>query len=412
MRASIGKLHPAFVRAAATAATAAPRGSFTATINYNTADIIHLAQSDARAAREAFWRPLNDYRQRMAKLGARHAVEELGMRRDEFAAAIKSETPTARQRRLNSFGEYTKRLALEQDSEAIAAQHARKLSGTAFRQSFEVPVTSARGREGATLQAMGFQLEEHVSKMQDWDDPKEIVRLYHREMEQLLKATTGATHVFCSPHRLRRTQPGGRPMQLKDQKQLATAQPPLHGVHNDFDPSFADELARCLAEHEASSRDAAAAGGGSTAQAISLGLCKQLRAAGVSAAEVRASRVVMINTWRSIGSLPVRRQPLCLVDTRTVAACDVAAIEMPAGIMGVHPLRLTYSLPSEQHAWHWFPEMRPSEVLIFKQFDSADERSCRMLHTAVHHPDTPTDADPRQSCEMRMLCLLPAGDEP
>ena len=101
----------------------------------------------------------------------------------------------------------------------------------------------------------------------------------------------------------------------------------------------------------------------------------------------------------------VSRQPLALVDTRTVAAEDAAVITLPAGLSSSYPIRLVYARPSEAHRWFWFPEMRSSEVLLFKQFDSADERSCRMLHSAVHHPETPHDAPPRRSVELRMLCL-------
>ena len=146
-------------------------------------------------------------------------------------------------------------------------------------------------------------------------------------------------------------------------------------------------------------------------QAVTVGLCKQMIAAGVRSDELESSRVLVINTWRSIGAAPVRRQPLVLVDTRSVDADDVAPIEMPAGIMGGSALRLTYARPSARHRWHWFEEMRPDELLIFAQYDSARERSCRMLHSAVHHPDTPADAEPRHSIEMRLLCLLPAERE-
>ena len=77
------------------------------------------------------------------------------------------------------------------------------------------------------------------------------------------------------------------------------------------------------------------------------------------------------------------------------------------------------------HSWHWFPEMTRDEVLLFAQFCSHDERCSRMLHTAVHLPKPGGEgggsggrgavgggggaAEPRHSCEMRLLCLLPPG---
>ena len=357
--------------------------AFNTTLNYNASEIIQLANADPQAARAAFWKPMSDYRALMSRLGARHA--QLSQR--QFAVAMSTETAEERRERQKSFAAFMASLSAERDAEAVAAERARKgMAVGTFRQPTRVAVASARGLDEATLDEMGFCLEQsgHAS----WDE--DASGTYQRDMEELVRRQTGSTHVFCSPRKLRTTERGdgargGPPVQ-----------PPLHGVHNDFGPGFAEELARGL-ESSAPPR---------SLQAVTVGLCKQLHAAGVSAEQLRASRVLMVNTWRSIGDSPVRRQPLALVDTRTVAADDVAVIELPAGLSSSYPSRLVYARPSEAHRWFCFPEMRSSEVLLFKQYDSADERSCRMLHTAVHHPETPQDAPPRRSVELRMLCLL------
>ena len=135
---------------------------------------------------------------------------------------------------------------------------------------------------------------------------------------------------------------------------------------------------------------------------------KQLTAAGITAAELGASRVVVLNSWRALGEAPTARQPLALVDRRTVEAEDVAMIEMPPGVSSAHALRLSYAKPREAHRWYWWPELTSSEVLLFTQFDSADPRGCRMLHSSVHHPQTPEDAPPRRSVELRMLAIFEA----
>jgi hypothetical protein len=95
---------------------------------------------------------------------------------------------------------------------------------------------------------------------------------------------------------------------------------------------------------------------------VTVGLCKQLGAAGIAAAELEASRVVVVNTWRSLHPSPVRRQPLVLVDRRTVAAQDLAVIPMPAGLTSKFAVRLVYARASSAHAWYWFPELSPEEV--------------------------------------------------
>ena len=326
---------------------------------------------------------MSDYRTLMSRLGARHAH----LSQQQFVVAMSMETAEERRERLNSFAAFMAGLAAQRDADAVAAERARKdMAVGTFRQPTRVAVASARGLDEATLDEMGFCLEQagHTSCDEDASGT------YQREMEELVRHRTGSTHVFCSPRKLRTTERGD------GSRGGLPVQPPLHGVHNDFGPGFAEELARGL-ESSVPPRGL---------QAVTVGLCKQLQAAGVSADQLRASRVLMVNTWRSIGDSPVRRQPLALVDTRSVAADEVAVIELPAGLSSSYPSRLVYARPSEAHRWFWFPEMRSSEVLLFKQFDSADKRSCRMLHTAVHHPETPQDAPPRRSVELRMLCLL------
>ena len=71
-------------------------------------------------------------------------------------------------------------------------------------------------------------------------------------------------------------------------------------------------------------------------------------------------------------------------------------------------LYFSYARPREAHRWYWWPELTSSEVLLFTQFDSADPRGCRMLHSSVHHPQTPEDAPPRRSVELRMLAIFEA----
>ena len=382
---------------------------FVTKLNYNSTEIIRLAHSDPAAAAGAFWQPLNNYRRLMSKLGLRHAQEELGADRERFAAMMQTESADERRQRLQAFAKYSKRLVAAEDPDAVGAAEAHKLSRAPYRETVEINVTSARDRNDATLDAMGFSLQEWPSDVCNWHDPTEVKLVYHREMIELIKARTGATRVFCTPHRLRHT---GKASAAPPQ-QLQQAQPPLHGVHNDFDSNFREELATQLEALASTRALAGGAGGGfgavhgGAAQAITVGLCDQLVAAGVDAEEIRSSRVMMVSAWRSIGRSPVERQPLCFVDTRTVSADDVASIAMPAGIMGAFPLRLVYAAPSDTHRWHWFPRMLPSEVALFKQFDSDTERSSRMLHSAVHHPSTPNEAEARQSIEMRMLCLLP-----
>ena len=46
------------------------------------------------------------------------------------------------------------------------------------------------------------------------------------------------------------------------------------------------------------------------------------------------------------------------------------------------------------------------EVLVFKQFDSAEDMPCYTPHAAFAHPATPPGTPPRESIEIRCLLIF------
>ena len=58
--------------------------------------------------------------------------------------------------------------------------------------------------------------------------------------------------------------------------------------------------------------------------------------------------------------------------------------------------------------WYYFPRMTPQETLIFKQYDTRQERSNMRtaFHGAINDPTTPEDAPLRQTIEVRLLALF------
>ena len=68
------------------------------------------------------------------------------------------------------------------------------------------PVTIINGRTVAqdlTLDAQGFMLRRHETKVVDFYDEKEVRAVYYPEIEQLLKTTLGATKVVVFDHNVR-----------------------------------------------------------------------------------------------------------------------------------------------------------------------------------------------------------------
>ena len=123
------------------------------------------------------------------------------------------------------------------------------------------------------------------------------------------------------------------------------------------------------------------------------------------AARLAASgaRILQINVWRPIRG-PVQRSPLALADASSVAPEDLIATDQ------VFPDRVgeIYHLAYDPaQLWYYAPEMTPDEVLLIKGWDSLDDGRARFTpHGAFDLPDTPDDAAPRESIEVRTLVVI------
>jgi len=131
------------------------------------------------------------------------------------------------------------------------------------------------------------------------------------------------------------------------------------------------------------------------------GLIDRLQENGVTVDDLKGSRIVMVNAWRSIGTTPLRNFPLGVCDNRSVRPVDLIPCKLPGT-----ELEVVYATHNARHKWYWFPEMTKEEVLLFKTFDSEKPDECT-LHSAFELVDAPCDAPTRASCEVRVLCLFP-----
>lgn len=96
----------------------------------------------------------------------------------------------------------------------------------------EVRIEDARGRESEfTLDRNGFALVKAPTAVADFYDAEEIRRIYYPEIEQLLRATLGASRVFVFDHNVRNA---GR----------AGLAPPSRQVHNDHTVNSAPRRVR------------------------------------------------------------------------------------------------------------------------------------------------------------------------
>ena len=117
-------------------------------------------------------------------------------------------------------------------------------------------------------------------------------------------------------------------------------------------------------------------------------------------------RFMLINVWRPIAM--VESAPLAVCDASTVKREDLFDSEVVGGLgdfkrRSLWGFNLAYQA---DHKWYWVPHMQPWEALVFKLFDSDPDAVQFTAHSAFEDPNTPADAAPRQSVEVRTIAYL------
>jgi hypothetical protein len=228
-----------------------------------------------------------------------------------------------------------------------------------------VPVRIRNARDRArdlSLDGAGFVLAERATSMRNFYDETEIRAIYYPEVERLVRDVTGAATVVIFDHTVRSSDGAGH----------SGPRAPARVVHNDYTETSGPQRARdFLAPEEAAAR--------------------------------LNRRFVEINVWRPIRG-PVRRDPLGLVDGRTIAPGDLVTTKL------VYPDRtgeIYYGAYNPAHRWYYFPDMEPHEAILVKCYDSAtDGRTRFSLHAAFADPEIPAGAPPRQSVEVRTFAFF------
>ena len=225
----------------------------------------------------------------------------------------------------------------------------------------------------------GFVLLKAPTRMADWDDADQVKWRYLPEVEAMIRERLypGRPLVIRQPPNVMRRGAG-----------TTTPQYGL-GVHSDHGTT-ADDFQRNVEAFTGPDIGA------------------QWRA-GFERDEVE--EFVALDFWRTTNmDGPLKHMPLALCDPSSIDQADI----IPTALEGIAPGgALTYHVSlahNEQQRWHYYPDMTPDEVLVFKLFQlrkddvSQPYRAC--FHTAFEDPTAPADAPPRQSCEHRVSVLL------
>jgi hypothetical protein len=255
--------------------------------------------------------------------------------------------------------------------------------GSGPLQAVEVDIRDGRETDLPGWRECGFELVEHTAAVGDWTDDDEIAGVHYPEAEVLARQLTGADHALVSDH-VKRT---------ADQVRREREQTPVHLVHSDFAEGYED----VVRENYRNVRGRGAA---------------TLARSGLSADDIAtAPRVVMLQLWRNLG-VPKMDYPVAFCDARSVSRDECRPFPYTGYVAGgrsFDALAVLAPEPPNKHHWYVFPELKPSEVVAFRTYDTdlvpAGE-TYFTPHSAFRDPDVPVGQPPRFSIELRIMCLF------
>lgn len=218
-----------------------------------------------------------------------------------------------------------------------------------------------------TLDREGFELQCWASRVADFYDDAVVRRDYYPEIEAWLMRRLGARQVvvFDTTRRSDAESGAHNPDGVRQ---------PARRVHVDYTQKSGPQRVRDVL---------------GTEQAEHLART--------------GARIVQLNVWRPIRG-PVLRSPLAVADASSVRPESRVATDQ------IFPDRVgeIYHLAYDcRQRWYYVPRMRTDEVLLIKGWDSmVDGRARFTPHGAFTWAQTPREASPRESIEVRTLAII------
>lgn len=234
-------------------------------------------------------------------------------------------------------------------------------------------ITNARSLT-TDLDREGFVLVPHPSSVANFDEIQEdaaVDQQYIDEMTELLRRVTGASHAFM-----------------------------LGGGKKRYGESATDKLAPLFNAKPARYPHA------DNTDASSVELVEMIAAFVDDLDLGDYSRWAMYNLWRAT-TPPPQDFPLAVCDARSLTRHDEVTVKaITEERSGEIRHDTTGYLYNPAHRWHYFRDMTPDEVLVFKAHDTDPGRAGRVPHTAFTDPTCPAGVPTRASVEIRGLALF------
>jgi len=242
-----------------------------------------------------------------------------------------------------------------------------KDDGTTSRKGLAVgKVTIADGspRSGLfSLDREGFSFLHSPSSVQNFEDDSEVEETYYKEIRKMVSDAIGAFEVEIFDHTIRVTDP-----------ETSYRRPASH-AHNDYTEKSGPSRLRDMI------------------------------------GDVRADgwlqdRVVQINVWRPIAE-PILQMPLALLDASSYDQSDLVTTEIINERQNGRVGQIYSVVNAPGQRWFYFNEMVKSDAILIKGYDSETDGRARFTpHSAFADPNTPENAPPRRSIEVRTFARV------
>ncbi|KXT01017.1 hypothetical protein AC578_4440 [Pseudocercospora eumusae] len=213
----------------------------------------------------------------------------------------------------------------------------------------------------------GFALKDfQPSYNSSWEDEEKVRNEIYPEVVEFLKKELGAKRVLVFDHTIRTRKNQNKKI---TQENNTSQRAPVRLVHCDYTAESAPTRVRQLLPDEAD--------------------------------HLLARRTAFINVWKPLG--PVKENPLAMCDVASAPAEDFFKLYLRYRDRTGENYVMRHS---DRHQWYYFPDMRGTESILLKTYDSDASKARYVGHTAFDDPTSVKDAPPRESCEIRTICFF------
>lgn len=228
----------------------------------------------------------------------------------------------------------------------------------------KVTIADGSPRSGLfSLDREGFSFLHSPTSVQNFEDDGEVEDTYYKEVRKMVADAIGAFEVEIFDHTIRVTDP-----------ETSYRRPASH-AHNDYTEKSGPSRLRDMI------------------------------------GDVRADgwlkdRLVQINVWRPIVE-PVLQMPLALLDASSYDQSDLVTTEIVNQRQNGRVGHIYSVVNAPGQRWFYFNEMVKSDAIMIKGYDSEKDGRARFTpHSAFADPNTPENAPPRRSIEVRTFARV------